>query len=53
MFRFTVDQPVTTEWGPGKVEDISARRIVIALDVTGERINIVSGTPGYDRILVA
>lgn len=52
MARFTVDQNVTTEWGPGRISAVSARRIVITLD-TGDVVNIVTGTPGYDRVAIA
>lgn len=48
-FMFAVDQHVMTDWGYGIVTESSARRVVIALE-GGQYLNIVTGTPGYDRI---
>ena len=41
---------VATEYGHGRVTHSSSRRIVVALD-DGQTINVVTGTPGYDRIV--
>lgn len=41
---------VVTEFGAGVVTDSSARRVVIRLDA-GDVLNVVTGTPGYGRIV--
>jgi len=43
---------VLTEWGGGVVTDATPRRVVIDLD-SGDTLNVVTGTPGYERIRVA
>ncbi|HMM95387.1 hypothetical protein [Phycicoccus sp.] len=47
--RPEVGERVSTEFGPGEVTDSSDRRVAIKLD-NGDTINVVTGTPGYDRI---
>ena len=42
---------VRTEFGMGTVIASSARRVVVGLDEGGS-INVVTGTPGYARIVV-
>lgn len=46
---FYIGQQVTTEFGAGVVRESSPRRVFVELD-NGESINVVTGTPGYDRI---
>lgn len=52
MTLLTVGTRVTTEYGPGKVSESSARRVFIELD-DGQCLNVATGTPGYGRIVVA
>ena len=46
---FTIGQKVSTEYGFGVVTESSHRRVVILLD-SGESLNIITGTFGYERI---
>ena len=45
-----VGDRVRTECGQGTVTQSSRRRVVIELDA-GDVLNIVVGTPGYDRLV--
>ena len=47
--KFQIGDKVTTEYGPGVVEESSRRRVFIRLD-DGDTINVAVGTYGYDRI---
>jgi len=50
MARLNVGDRVKTEWGPGKVTEHTGRSVTIKLDSGEGPLNIVTGTPGYDRI---
>lgn len=50
MARLQVGDSVNTEWGHGKVTEHSDRSVTVTLD-DGGKINVVTGTPGYDRIV--
>ena len=49
MARLAEGARVNTEFGPGTVEQSSARRVFIQLDAGGS-INVATGTFGYERI---
>ena len=49
MARLAEGARVNTEFGPGTVEQSSARRVFIQLDAGGS-INVATGSFGYERL---
>lgn len=47
---FPVGARVNSDYGPGTVQLSSARRLYIVLDNYQGAINVVVGTPGFDRL---